>query len=155
MAALVNLWLQEHAHLQPLAEGDSMKLFFVRNFLLNFCPFFFTLKVLILFFVDLVIATAADGGGGGGRAFGLGDCVFGIFFFEDLIIVIVADGGGGGGRPFGLGGIVAAVCDCDAGCDDVKLVGALFDAFKVKSSPFLTNFVACLLKMVVVVVVAA
>ena len=51
-------------------------------------------------------------------------------FFEDLIIVIAADGGGGGGRPFGLGGIVAAVCDCDAGCDDVKLVGALFDAFK-------------------------
>ena len=65
---------------------------------------------------------------------------FCIFFFEDLIIVIAADGGGGGGRPFGLGGIVAAVCDCDAGCDDVKLVGALFDAFKVKSSPFPDKF---------------
>ena len=65
---------------------------------------------------------------------------FCICFFEDLIIVIAADGGGGGGRPFGLGGIVAVVCDCDAGCDDVKLVGALFDAFKAKSSPFPGKF---------------
>ena len=80
---------------------------------------------------------------------------FCIFFFEDLIIVIAADGGGGGGRPFGLGGIVAAVCDCDAGCDDVKLVGALLMPSKSNHLLFLTNFVACLLKMVVVVVVAA
>ena len=50
---------------------------------------------------------------------------FGIFFFEELIIVIAADGGGGGGRPFGLGGIVAVVCDCDAGCDGSKISGRI------------------------------
>ena len=76
------------------------------------------------------------------------------YFFEELIIVIAADGGGGGGRPFGLG----ECCCCPRlrrDCDDVKLVGALFDAFKAKSSPFPGKFRSHLLKMVVVVVAAA
>ena len=60
---------------------------------------------------------------------------FCICFFEELIIVIAAGGGGGGGRPVGLGGIVAAVFDCDEGCGNVKLLGALFGAFQSQFMP--------------------
>ena len=68
--------------LSATGEGDSVKLLFLRDFLLNLCPFFFTLKILMLFFVDLIIAIAADGGGGGGGAFGLDSWAFCIFFLR-------------------------------------------------------------------------
>ena len=64
--------------LSATGEGDSVKLLFLRDFLLNLCPFF-TLKIPMLF-RRLIIAIKGDGGGGGGGAFGLDSWAF-LFSF--------------------------------------------------------------------------